>query len=116
MELTMKMNEKYKDDGLYFRARHRAERLRKFYFHCIIFLIVNVVISLFKVNRNVNNGESFSDAVWDLDTFIVWIIWGIVLLIQTISVFGLPFILGKNWEEDKLKQFMDEDESINLKK
>lgn len=113
----MKPKTKYdSDDGLYFRARHRIERLRKFYFHLIIYFIVNIIISGFKINRNLNRGESFSEALWDLDTFIVWIIWGIIIVIQTISVFGLPYILGRNWEEEKIKQFMDEEKSQTFKK
>lgn len=112
----MKANQHPNDDGLYFRAKHRAERLRKYYSHLIIFIFINTAISIYKVARNINHGETFKEAVIDLDTFISWIIWGLILLIHTVSVFGLPLILGKHWEEEKIKQFMDEEESLNFKK
>ena len=111
MELVMNKKLKTKQEGVYFRARNRVERLRKYYFHVIIYFMVNTGISTYKIVRNMNNGESFEEALWDLDTFIVWIIWGIILLINTFAVFGIPFLLGKNWEEEKIKKYMEADQS-----
>ena len=57
-----------------------------------------------------NYGESFEQAVLDGNTFILWGLWGIGLALHAFSIFGLPLILGKNWEEKKLLEFMDEEE------
>ncbi|WP_353779407.1 2TM domain-containing protein [Winogradskyella sp. 3972H.M.0a.05] len=111
----MNTKESYRDEGIYFRARHRVERVRKYYTHLIIFLVVNIIISTGKVIRNLNNGETFEEAFFDFNTFSVWIVWGLIIIIHTIAVFGFPLILGKNWEERKLKQFMDEDQSKDWK-
>ena len=56
-----------------------------------------------------NNGETFNEAFFDLSTFILWLLWGIGLALHAFSVFGLPFLLGKNWEEEKIKSFMDDE-------
>jgi hypothetical protein len=31
------------------------------------------------------------------------------LAIHAFSVFGLPLILGDNWEEEKIKQYMEDE-------
>lgn len=98
------------DQGVYFRARHRVERLKKYYSHLLIYMIINLIVASYKIARNMNNGETFSEAFFDLNTFTLSIIWGIILFIHTISVFGLFNVLGKDWEERKLREFMNNDQ------
>ena len=97
-------------ESSYSRAIHRVEKLRGFYAHAAVYLIVNICISVFKINRNVQNGETFNEAFFDFGTYYVWLFWGIGLALHAFKIFGLPFLLGKNWEEEKIKQFMDEDQ------
>lgn len=101
---------KYRNEMKYLRAKGRVDRLRGFYAHLIVYCIVNTCISVYKVLRNLNYGESFEQAVLDGNTFILWGLWGIGLALHAFSIFGLPLILGKNWEEKKLLEFMDEEE------
>lgn len=35
--------------------------------------------------------------------------WGIGLLTHGLSVFALPGMFGKNWEERKIREYMDQD-------
>jgi hypothetical protein len=39
--------------------------------------------------------------------------WGIGLVFHAIKVFGLSPFFGKNWEERKIKEYMEEDEPRN---
>ena len=96
-------------DAKYRRAAERVDRLRGFYNHLIVYVVVNMSISIFKVVRNVENGESYAEAIFDLNTFIVWLFWGIALALHAFSVFGLPMILGKDWEVRKIDEFMKKD-------
>lgn len=102
--------ENHKENIAYLMAKHKAEKLKRFYVHAIIYLIVNIPLIIFKVARNMNNDESFSEAFLDFSTFSTALIWGIVLAIHAFSVFGPNVILGNKWEERKLRQFIKEEE------
>ena len=93
----------------YHRALERVDRLRGFYYHAMVYIIINLVISVYKVLRNLNYGETFEEAFFDLNTFIVWLFWGIGLALHAFSVFGLPLLLGRNWEARKIEEYMNED-------
>ncbi|MBT8252974.1 MAG: 2TM domain-containing protein [Flavobacteriaceae bacterium] len=95
----------------YKRAMNRVEKLRGFYIHALVYVVVNLFVSIFKVLRNINNGESFDQAFFDFNTFILWLFWGIGLTLHAFSVFGLPLFLGQDWEERKIEEFMNDDRS-----
>lgn len=94
----------------YIMAKHKTEKLKRFYVHLTIFLIINIGLITFKVIRNMNYGETLIDALVDWSAFTTPIIWGVFLLIHAFSVFGPNLILGRDWEESKLKEFMKEEE------
>ncbi len=98
----------------YLNAQNRVEKLRNFYIHLAVYLVINGVISTAKIVRNMQNGESFQEAFFDWGAFGLWTLWGIGLAIHAFSVFVLPSILGHNWEEEKIKQFMEEEEKNNF--
>lgn len=62
-----------------------------------------------------NDGANFLESISEFETFKVWLYWGIGLVVHAFSVFGLPFIFGKNWEENKIQQFMEEESKNRLK-
>ena len=99
----------FNKDDAYVRAKYRVDQVRGFYVHFMIYLIVNSGITVFKVYRNMSHGETFNEAFFDLATYVSWIVWGLGLAIHCFAVFGLPMILGKNWEQKKLEQFMQEE-------
>jgi uncharacterized membrane protein YgcG len=101
--------EKLENKDTYFRAKQYVDCLRGFYSHLTVYLIINILISSFKILRNLENGETFNDAFFDFSTIAVWMFWGIGLSIHAFKVFGFPFILGRNWEEEKIKQYMNEE-------
>ena len=98
----------------FLKAKHRVDKLRKFYTHLTVYIVVNVIVSTLKIVRNLRNGESFEDAFFDFSLYGIWLLWGIGLAIHAFAVFGLPLILGNNWEEEKIKQYMDEEKDNNF--
>jgi len=100
----------YDQDVAYLLAKHKTEKLKRFYMHSIIYVIINCGLIFVKVNRNMNNGESFADAFFEFNTFSTAIIWVVVLAIHAFSVFGNTFILGSKWEEEKIKQYIKEEQ------
>lgn len=93
----------------YLRAKNRLDRLKGFYSHLGVYVLVNTAITGFKIARNIKNGETFHDAFFDMGTFFIWGLWGIGLAIHTLAVFGFPLLLGKDWEEKKINEFMEQE-------
>lgn len=96
----------------YIRAKSKVDNLKRLYLHIAAYIIINCIVSIVKIWRNMNNGESFNEAVLDFGTFALWMVWGIAVAIHLFSVFGLDYILGKDWEAKRLKKYMDEDNSF----
>ncbi len=96
------------EEKRYLRAKKRIEELKKFYKHLAVYIIVNTFISTRKIMRNMENGETFEEAFFDSSTFIVWFFWGIGIVLQAFKIFGFNFFMGKNWEEQKIKELMNE--------
>ncbi|MEZ4853652.1 2TM domain-containing protein [Flavobacterium sp.] len=92
------------DEIKYLEAKKRVKRIKGFYTHATIFVLVNIMV--FIVNaREIPAGES----LFQWRTLSTPFFWGIGLLAHGLSVFLPNFILGKNWEERKIKEFMDEE-------
>ncbi len=82
----------------YLRAQNRLRELKSFYTHFFIYLIVNAIIIISNMKHEVN---------WGIDSFGTAILWGIVILIHAGVVFLPNFVMGKNWEEKKIQEFME---------
>ena len=98
------------EEDRYLRAKKRIDKLKGFYWHFASYFIVNMFISITKIISDMDDTTSFMDATLDFGTFAVWIFWGIGVFFHAMGVFGsnLPFL--RRWEEDKLEQFMKEDQ------
>ena len=94
----------FKKEDRYHRAVKHVEDIRKFYGHLLVYLIVNIEISGIKIYNDMVDGD-----VLVFGTMAVWVFWGIGLAFHAFKVFGLPKILGKNWEEEKINEYMNED-------
>ena len=96
----------------YDQAKKKVDQLRGFYIHFFVYIIANTIISALKVNRNLNNGETLNEAIFDFATIGLWVIWGVAILFHAFAVFGFDFIFGRHWEAKKLKKFMAEEEEF----
>lgn len=90
------MAEDYNDEE-YKRVRKRVKELRDFYQHVIIYLAVNVMLIII-------NLISSPDALW---FYWVSIFWGIGLGFHGISVLFQGSLLGPDWEDRKIKKYME---------
>lgn len=100
----------FNQDNAYSRAKHKVDRIKGFYKHLAAYIIINSLILGIKIIRNFNFGDSFIELWVDINFYGIWLYWGIGLAFHAFSVFGVDYFFGKNWEEDKIKQFMEEDE------
>lgn len=104
------MNSDNTNNKKYRQAKKRVKELKGFYWHFAIYILVNLFITVNKVLSNYYNGETLSEAFSDFNTFSVWIFWGIGIVFHAMNIFGYPLILGKDWEERKIKKIMEEEE------
>ena len=93
--------ENFNDSDIkYLEAKKRVKRIKGFYIHALIYVLVN--IGLIITNTSVG-GSGFNS----IDTYWTAIFWGIGLAGHGLSVFLPNFILGKNWEEEKIRELMN---------
>jgi uncharacterized integral membrane protein len=97
------MENKFIENDKYERAAKRVKRIKGFYSHLIVYIVVNLMIVVINV-QNLEQGESY----FQWQNFITLGSWGIGLLAHGMSVFMPSIILGKNWEERKIKEYMEE--------
>ena len=83
----------------YLEAQKRVKTLQGFYIHSAVYLLVN----LFIIGQSVQRGSSLSD----LDNYWTAIFWGVGFLGHAISVFLPNIIMGKDWEERKIRELMN---------
>jgi glycerol uptake facilitator-like aquaporin len=87
------------EDEKYKRARRRVKELKGFYTHLIVFFVVNILLALI-------NFISTPEHLW---FYWVTLGWGIGVVMNAVSVFGIAGAMGPEWEEKKIKELMDKD-------
>lgn len=98
METNHLENERYE------RAAKRVKRIKGFYTHLVVYIVINIAIILINFQNHDSDGNYF---IWM--NFSTLIFWGIGLLAHGLSVFLPGMILGKDWEERKIKELMDKE-------
>jgi len=91
-------------ENKYLRAKDRVESLKKFYSNLTSYIIV---ISILAGINYWNNQWSYMWFLWAAFG------WGIGLTFHAFKVFGLNIFFGRNWEERKIQEFMEEDDKNN---
>ena len=88
----------------YERAKKRVEELKGYYIHLTVYIIFNSFLFLnYFIGLFVRDG---------LDLQVVLFIlfgWGVGLVFHTVHVFGFGKLFGRDWEQKKIRQFMEED-------
>lgn len=98
------MENKNFEEQKYIKAKKKVKAIKGFYVHITVYLIVN---AFFIISRMFSGGGY--DNLWEWQTYNTAIFWGIGILFHAFNVFGMGFLLGKNWEDRKIKEYMDKD-------
>ena len=93
----------------YIRAKKRVEKIKGFYVHLIVNVIVNIFLSGIIIFGLMNDGDSFEEVLQNFGVYSTWVFWGIGVFFHWLGVFGFN-IVGKDWENRKLKEIMEEQE------
>jgi len=87
-------------DLKFIEAYKRVKRIKGFYLHACIYVLVNI----FLIATNFKWNSEF----WHWQTFSTATLWGVGLAVQGFSVFGKNIFFGKEWEERKIREIMDQ--------
>lgn len=94
------------DEIKYQEAAKRVKKIKGFYTHLTVYIVVNTMIIIVNV-QNLDEGESFLK----FKTFSTALFWGIGLAAHGLSVFLPSLIMGKDWEEKKIKELMEKEKN-----
>ena len=92
------------DNLAYEKAKNRVKKLKSFYKHATAFVVVNLLIVYFNF-RELAPNESY----FQYKNFVTFFFWGIGLLAHAATLFLPGMLLGKQWEDQKIKQLMDQE-------
>ena len=92
----------------YEEAVKRVKKIKGFYTHTIVYLVINIMIVILNI-QNLKEGESY----FQFKNFFTAFFWGIGLLAHGMTTFVPYLILGKDWEERKIKELMEKERNIN---
>ncbi|MDX1463099.1 MAG: 2TM domain-containing protein [Marinirhabdus sp.] len=101
----------------YERAIKKVEDIKKFYKHLRVYLVVNVILFLIKVNilGLLDGGvdDLHFDRWLDLNVYGTAFLWGIGLLLHGLYVFQYKFKFLKNWETRKVKKILEDQDKTH---
>lgn len=99
----------YTDDENYNAAYRRVKKLKGFYSHVKVYIIVNIIIIVSSLTRDNFNGGMDFGGLTQWHTYSTAFFWGIGLLAHGLSVFGTNWFFGSDWEKRKIQKYMEKD-------
>ena len=87
------------------RAKKRVEEIKGFRIHLMVYLVINLLILLATGIQNFRQDEPLLR--WHMLSTPFF--WGIGLALHAGKVFGFNALFGKDWEERKIAEYMEED-------
>jgi hypothetical protein len=97
MEIVME--NKYQNEERYFQAKKRVDEIKGFYGNLVSYIVVNMGLLALNLLTSPNHLWFY----WPM------LGWGIGVIIHGMKVFNFMPFLGKDWEERKIKEFMEKD-------
>jgi hypothetical protein len=89
----MNEEEKYK------YAKKKVKDLKGFYSHLIVYFVINIFLVII-------NLISTPERIW---FYWVTLGWGVAVVLNAVAVFGLGGLFGSDWEEKKIKKYLEKD-------
>lgn len=103
------METNYSNEERYRRAEKRVKQIKGFYWHLFWYLAVNIFLTFGGPIRGFISDGTFDLSGLHFTNFAVWFFWGIGIVGHWLHVFGMNIFFSKNWEEKKIKEYMDKD-------
>ncbi|WP_408023255.1 2TM domain-containing protein [Tenacibaculum sediminilitoris] len=101
------MERDYIEEHKYLLAKKRVEKIKGFYWHLVVYIIVNIFISTVIVLGLMNEDKlTFTKAISNFGVYATWFFWGIGMFFHWLGVFGTNMFFSKDWEQRKVKEYM----------
>ena len=114
-----RMYEEYGDefstDENFNAAYRKVRRIKGFYSHLKVYIIVNIIIIISNLNNGFIGNRIEIRGFRDWEVYSTAFYWGIALAIHAFTVFGPDFFFNKDWEDRKIQKYMEK-EAQNKKK
>jgi len=98
----------FTEEQKYILAKKKVEKISKFYKHLAVYVVVNTFLSAIFIVGDINDGDTFTEALFNYHNYKIWFFWGIGVVFQALNVFGLSIFFNKDWEQKKIKNYMEE--------
>ncbi|MGY8909689.1 MAG: 2TM domain-containing protein [Flavobacteriales bacterium] len=105
------MEKQFTQEQKYILARKRVEKITKFYKHLAVYIIVNTFLTAVFIVGDMNDGDTFNEAFLNIWNYQIWFFWGIGIVFKALNVFGLGMFFSNNWEERKIKEYMNQQDN-----
>ena len=102
------MEREFTQEQQYVLARKRVEKMSKFYKHLAVYVIINAFLTAVFIAGDLHDGDTFIEAFTDYHNYKIWLYWGIGIIFQALNTFGLNLFFNKDWEERKVKEYMND--------
>lgn len=110
-------NNMKKETNSYHLAKAQVKRIKGFYNHLFIYIVFLVLWILFSgrffglIRDSIGTTDVGFNRWADINFWLNPLIWGVIVLIHGLFVFGFKSTFFKKWEDRKLQEFIDEESS-----
>jgi len=94
------MENQYTEEERYFKAKKRVDEIKGFYGNLTSYIVVNIGLMAI----NLTTSPQYLWFFWPLG----W--WGLGVLFHGLKVFNYMPFFNKDWEERKIKEFIEKEE------
>ena len=94
------MENKYQNEERYFKAKKQVEEIKGFYGNLTAYIVINIFFLIL-------NLKTSPEHLW---FFWPMLGWGIGVIFHGLKVFNYMPFLSKDWEERKIKEFIEKEE------
>jgi SNF family Na+-dependent transporter len=94
----------YNKQERYDRAFKKVKRIKRFYTHAILFVVINLIIIIINLNGT-------KHGITHYHIFMPTFFWGLGLLAHGAAVFLPDIIMGASWEERKIRELMEKEKN-----
>ncbi|WP_202700820.1 2TM domain-containing protein [Flavobacterium sp. UGB4466] len=100
-------------DESYNLAYRKVKKIKGFYTHLKVYLIVNAIIIVSNLNRDYFSHSVYENGLLDWRTYSTAICWGVALGIHAFTVFGPDIFFSSEWEQKKIQKYMEREAQNN---
>jgi hypothetical protein len=99
--------QEFSNDEHFEIAYQKVKRIKGFYSHLKIYIIVNIFLIISSLNRDFIGSKFELNGLLDLHTYSTALYWGIALAIHAFTVFGPDWFFNGDWEQKKIQKYME---------